>query len=220
MDSNITWESIISNEKSKDYYISLQKFLDSEYESKTIYPSRNLIYNALILTPLKSIKVVIIGQDPFINGEATGLSFSVPIDKKIPPTMRNILKELKNDININHSTDLTGWCSEGILLLNTILTVQSGKSLSHKNKGWEILTDVFIKEINNNLNNVVWVLWGKFAQSKKNIIDQSKHYIIETSHCSPLSATKTDKPFIGSKCFSRVNDYLISINKNPIDWTK
>jgi uracil-DNA glycosylase len=185
-----------------------------------IYPPRNLIYNALVLTPLESIKVVILGQDPYINGEATGLAFSVPTDYKMPPTMRNILKELKSDLDIDHGTDLTGWCSEGVLLLNTVLTVQAGKSLSHQNKGWETLTDVFIKEINDNCDGLVWWLAGKHAQSKIPMIDSSKHFIITTSHPSPLSATKTKEPFIGSKCFSRVNDYLVSVGKDPVDWSK
>jgi uracil-DNA glycosylase len=214
------WIDIIKKEQEKDYYITLRQFLNSEYESKVIYPPRNLIYNALVLTPLESIKVVILGQDPYINGEATGLAFSVPTDYKMPPTMRNILKELKSDLDIDHGTDLTGWCSEGVLLLNTVLTVQAGKSLSHQNKGWETLTDVFIKEINDNCDGLVWWLAGKHAQSKIPMIDSSKHFIITTSHPSPLSATKTKEPFIGSKCFSRVNDYLVSVGKDPVDWSK
>lgn len=214
------WYDLIIEERTKEYYQQLMQFLDVEYERTTVYPPRLNIFNAFILAPFNKIKVVWINQDPYINGEATGLALSVSNETRTPPTLKNILKELKSDLGIDHQNDLSGWAREGVLLLNTVMTVEAGKSLSHVNKGWETFTDVIIKKINSDLSGVVFLLCGRPAQSKKILINQDKHFIIETSHFSPLAATKTDKPAIGSKCFSRINNILIEQHKIPIDWSK
>lgn len=217
---DLTWIDIISDERQKEYYKQLMKFLDLEYEQKIIYPPRNNIFNAFILCPFNNIKVVILGQDPYFNGEAMGLSFSVSNSLKTPSSLKNIFKELKSDLNIDHQNDLSEWAKSGVLLLNTALTVEAGKPMSHANSGWTIFTDTIIHTISKNLNNVVFLLWGKPAQSKINLIDTSKHHIITSSHPSGLSATRTNEPFIGSKCFSRTNNYLTSNGREPIDWSK
>ena len=175
------------------------------------------IFKALEYTDYNDIKVVILGQDPYHGeGEAQGLSFSIPNDIRITPSLRNIFKELKNDLNIERTnTDLSDWAKQGILLLNAILTVCKDTPLSHKDKGWEIFTDEIIKKINEREEPVVFILWGNYARSKKKLITNKNHYIIESAHPSPLSASRG---FFDSKPFSKTNNILISINKESIRW--
>ena len=181
-----------------------------------IYPPSEDIFNALHLTPLKDVKVLILGQDPYHGlGEAHGLSFSVHNNVKMPPSLQNIFKELYSDIGIKRTnTDLTDWAKQGVLLLNSIMTVEQDKPVSHKDKGWEIFTDTIIKKLNEREKQIVFVLWGSFARSKKELITNKNHKIIESAHPSPLSASRG---FIGSKPFSKINEYLKNINKK-INW--
>lgn len=206
---------ILDEEFKKDYYIQLNNFLEKEYKNKTIYPKKEDIFNAFKYFNFEDLKVVILGQDPYHEeGQAMGLSFSVPNDIKRPPSLNNIFKELESDLNIkNENNDLTSWAKQGVLLLNTVLTVEQGLANSHKNKGWEIFTDNVIKYIDENKNNVVFILWGNNAREKKKII--KNNYIIESNHPSPLSACRG---FFGSKPFSRTNEYLKSKNINEIIW--
>ena len=186
--------------------------------NKTIYPSYKNIFRSLNLTSFKDVKVVIIGQDPYHGeNEANGLSFSINKEIKITPSLRNIFKELEDDLNIKRTnTDLQGWAKQGVLLLNSILTVEKDHPLSHSYIGWQEITNYIIKYINDNKKNVVFILWGNFAKEYKNIIDANKHYIIESAHPSPFSARRG---FFGSKPFSKTNNYLIKNNQSVIDWS-
>ena len=186
--------------------------------NKKIYPSYENIFRALNLTQFKDVKVVIIGQDPYHGeNEANGLAFSISKEVKITPSLRNIFKELKNDLNIDRTnTDLSSWAKQGVLLLNSILTVEKDTPLSHSNIGWQEITNYIIKYISSNKNNVVFILWGNFAKQYKDIIDSSKHLIIESAHPSPLSA---NRGFFNSKPFSRTNNYLKKNNQSVIDWS-
>ena len=189
------------------------------YETKEIFPPKNLIFNALKLTPYKNVKVVIVGQDPYHGvGEAHGLSFSVLDGVKIPPSLKNIYKELYSDLGIiaPNSGNLTKWAKQGVLLLNASLTVEKDKPNSHANIGWQPLTDYIIKILNNKEEPIVFILWGKFAQSKKMYITNPKHLIIESSHPSPYSANVS---FFGSRPFSKANSFLVKNNLEPIDWS-
>lgn len=191
--------------------------IKTEY-NKDIYPKKESIFKALELTPLKDVKVVILGQDPYHGeGQANGLSFSVNKGIKLPPSLRNIYKELEQDLGIPTPThgDLTNWSKQGVLLLNSVLTVEKGKPGSHKNMGWQEYTDGIIKQISEEKENIVFILWGKYAESKKELIDNNKHKIIISTHPSPFSARKG---FFGSKPFSRTNNYLKEHNKKEIDW--
>ncbi|PKN02727.1 uracil-DNA glycosylase [Candidatus Dojkabacteria bacterium HGW-Dojkabacteria-1] len=194
------------------------KILDSVDFDQTIYPSKELIFRALELTPFENIKVVILGQDPYHGeGEANGLAFSVNKGIKLPPSLRNIYKELESDLGIktpNHG-DLTSWASQGVLLLNSVLTVEKDRPASHRNIGWEEYTDSIIREISEKKENIVFILWGKYAQSKKDLIDVRKHLVISSPHPSPFSA---NRGFFGSKPFSTTNTYLKSKGKKEIDW--
>ena len=188
------------------------------YDNETIYPPKDLIFNALKLTPYKDVKVVIVGQDPYHGeGEAHGLSFSVQKGIKIPPSLQNIYKELQSDLGIEKAVygDLTKWAKEGVLLLNASLTVLKDKPNSHANIGWQPLTDYIIKKLNAKEEPIVFILWGKFAQSKKAFITNPKHLVIESSHPSPYSA---NYGFFGSKPFSRTNEFLKKNKIQPIDW--
>ena len=212
------WDDLLKEDFSSDNYQTLRDFLKTEYFSRTIYPPMGDIFNALKITPPEKVKAVILGQDPYHNeGQAMGLSFSVPVGQKLPPSLVNIYKELQSDLGINpvSNGDLTKWAKEGVLLLNTVLTVRAGNANSHAKKGWEVLTDSIIKKLSDNYKNIAFVLWGNNARSKKALIDKSKHYIVESAHPSPLSAYAG---FFGSKPFSKVNDYLTSCNKTIIDW--
>lgn len=213
------WDDVLSEEFDKPYYQNLRSFLDEEYKSKTIYPLPQNIYNALRLTSYKDTKVVILGQDPYHEpNQAHGLAFSVNKGVDIPPSLVNIYKELNDDLGlpIPKHGNLTCWASQGVLLLNTVLTVVAHKANSHKGRGWELLTDTIIRKLNDKKEPVVFILWGANARSKKQFINNPKHLIIESVHPSPLSAYNG---FFGSKPFSRTNNFLISNNLKPIDWS-
>lgn len=214
---NNNWDIILKDEYEKEYFKNLVDYINEEYNNKTVYPLKENIFKALEYTDYNDIKVVILGQDPYHGeGEAQGLSFSIPNDIKITPSLRNIFKELKNDLNIERTnTDLSDWAKQGVLLLNAILTVCKDTPLSHKDKGWEIFTDEIIKKINEREEPVVFILWGNYARSKKKLITNKNHYIIESAHPSPLSASRG---FFDSKPFSKTNDILISINNESIRW--
>ena len=212
------WDEILKDEFNKDYYQKLRSFLDDEYKTKTIYPKPQYIYNALRITSYMDTKVVILGQDPYHEeNQAHGLAFSVNKGIQIPPSLQNIYKELHNDLGCdipNHGY-LIKWTKQGVLLLNTVLTVQAHLANSHKNKGWEILTDTIIKKLNDKDKPVVFILWGSNARSKKQFINNPKHLIVESVHPSPLSAYNG---FFGSKPFSKTNNFLVANNITPIDW--
>ncbi len=196
------------------------ELVNHEYVTKTIYPPRNYIFNALKLTPFKNVRVVIMGQDPYHGeGEAHGLSFSVQKGIKVPPSLQNIYKELYDDLGIppRKDGDLTGWAKEGVLLLNAVLTVEKDKPASHRNLGWERLTDYIIKLVNQKEEPVVFILWGNFAKEKQKYITNPNHYIITSPHPSPFSARYG---FFGSKPFSKTNDFLKSKGLKEIKWAR
>ncbi len=211
------WDLILHDEMQKSYFKYIKDFIKEERLSKTIYPPAKDLFNAFKLTDFNDIKVVILGQDPYHGEkEAMGLSFSVRRGVRTPPSLRNIFKELKDDLKIEREdTDLSDWARQGVFLLNTVLTVEKDKANSHKDIGWEIFTDFVIKQINDKLNNVVFILWGRQARDKKRLITNPSHYIIESAHPSPLSAYNG---FFGSKPFSKTNDYLIKHNKSAINF--
>lgn len=212
------WNELLKDEFSKDYYLSLREFLKNEYTTKIIYPDKYDIFNALDYTSYKDVKVVILGQDPYHGpNQAHGLSFSVSPGVKIPPSLLNIYKELNSDLGcyIPNNGYLKKWADQGVLLLNTSLTVRAGEANSHKNKGWEIFTDKIISLINEKTDPVVFLLWGNNAINKKKLITNKQHLILSSAHPSPLSASRG---FFGSKPFSKINKFLISVNKAPIDW--
>lgn len=211
------WDNVLSLEYKKDYFIKLVNFVNKEYQEKTIFPEKNNIFNAFKLTDFQNVKVVILGQDPYHGvGEAQGLAFSVPDNIKMPPSLRNIFKELYDDTGIERSKkDLADWASQGVLLLNTVLTVEKDIAFSHKNKGWETFTDEVIKKLAASDRPIVFVLWGSSACSKKYLITNKKHLIIESAHPSPLSASRG---FFGSKPFSKINNYLKKNNIKEIRW--
>lgn len=207
-------EIIWNSEGFKKFY----KIIENEYNTKTIFPPKDYIFNALKLTPYSNTKVVIVGQDPYHGvGEAHGLSFSVQEGIKIPPSLQNIYKELKDDLNIpiHNKGDLTKWGKEGVLMLNAVLTVEKDKPASHRNLGWELLTDYIIKILNQKEEPVVFILWGNFAKEKTKFITNPNHYIITSPHPSPFSARNG---FFGSKPFSKTNNFLKSKNLKEIDW--
>ena len=196
----------------------MMNFLDRVYKDRTIYPDKDEIFKALELSDFYDTKVVILGQDPYYNyGQAEGLSFSVKSGVSLPPSLRNIYKELKNDlgIEISNNGSLISWARQGVLLLNASLTVEDKKPNSHKDIGWQIFTDEIISTLNSRKEPLVFILWGNFARSKKKLINNPNHLIIESSHPSPLSARRG---FFGSKPFSRTNDFLKSHNIKEIDW--
>lgn len=212
------WRDLLEDEFNKEYYQTLRNFLTNEYKTKTIYPDKYDIFNALHFTSYKDIKVVILGQDPYHGpGQAHGLSFSVNPGIKIPPSLLNIYKELNSDLGcyIPNNGYLKKWADQGVLLLNTSLTVRAGEANSHKSIGWEIFTDKIISLVNEKEAPVVFLLWGNNAIKKKNLITNKRHLILTSVHPSPLSASRG---FFGSKPFSKINNFLISINKKPIDW--
>ena len=214
---NNSWDNILSEEMNKSYFKYIKDFIKEERLSKTIYPPAADLFNAFKLTDFKDIKVVILGQDPYHGeNEAMGLSFSVRRGVRTPPSLRNIFKELNDDLGIERiDTDLSDWAKQGVFLLNTVLTVEKDKANSHKDIGWEIFTDFVIKEINDKLDNVVFILWGRYARDKKRLITNPNHYIIESAHPSPLSAYNG---FFGSKPFSKTNNYLKKKNKKEINF--
>ena len=214
---NEKWDLVLKDELEKDYFKKLGIFVKNEYKNKTIYPAYNNIFKALRLTDYDKVKVVILGQDPYHGvNEAHGLSFSVLEGVRRPPSLDNIFKELYSDLGIKReNNNLTDWALQGVLLLNSVLTVEKDKAFSHSNKGWEIFTDTIIERLNERNSPVIFVLWGNAARSKKALIDQNKHYIIESAHPSPLSASRG---FFGSKPFSRINKMLRDNNEKEIEW--
>ncbi|NKF08804.1 uracil-DNA glycosylase [Clostridium gasigenes] len=212
------WEHLLNNEFNNDYYINLRAFLVNEYNTKTIYPPMNNIFNALNFTSYKDVKVLILGQDPYHGpNQAHGLSFSVNIGEKIPPSLLNIYKELNNDLNcyIPNNGYLKKWADQGVLLLNSVLTVRAHTPNSHKNMGWEIFTDKIISLLNDKPEPIVFILWGNYALKKSFLITNKRHLIITSAHPSPLSASRG---FLGSTPFSKTNTFLSSIGVRPIDW--
>lgn len=211
------WRDILQDEIKQDYFKELEVFLTTEYQQQTIFPKKEDIFTALEATSYTNTQVVILGQDPYHgDNQAHGLSFSVLPSEKLPPSLKNIYKELDSDLNVSREDGfLLPWANQGILLLNTVLTVRKGQAHSHKNKGWEKLTDAVIKKLNLREDPVIFVLWGKPAQEKKAMIDTKKHYIIEAPHPSPLSAYRG---FFGSKPFSIINKLLIEQGKDIIQW--
>ena len=212
------WYDLLKDEFEKDYYKKLRTFLIEEYRHHTIYPNMYDIFNALNFTPYKDVKVVILGQDPYHGPQqAHGLSFSVQPDVKIPPSLVNIYKELHADLGcyIPNNGYLKKWADQGVLLLNTSLTVRAGEANSHRNIGWRTFTDKIIELLNQRQNPIVFILWGNNAISKEKFITNPQHYIIKSVHPSPLSASRG---FFGSRPFSKTNAFLIKNNKTPIDW--
>lgn len=212
------WQDLLSEEFDKDYYQNLRLFLINEYKNKTIYPNMKDIFNALNFTAYKDVKVVILGQDPYHGpNQAYGLAFSVQKGVKTPPSLVNIYKELNDDLGcyIPNNGYLKSWADQGVLLLNTVLTVRAHEANSHRKIGWEIFTNKIISLLNERKEPIVFILWGSPAIAKKKLITNSHHYIITSPHPSPLSAYRG---FFGSKPFSKTNDFLKSINIQPIDW--
>ncbi|MDO5568491.1 MAG: uracil-DNA glycosylase [bacterium] len=212
------WDEILKEEYKKEYFKNVVSFINKIYKEKEVYPPKSKILSALTMTDYDDVKVVILGQDPYHGkDEANGLCFSVSDGVKLPPSLKNIYLELYNDLHIeiaNHG-DLTKWAKEGVLLLNTVLTVEKDTPASHKNIGWEEFTDAIIKSINEKDTPVVFILWGNFAKSKKQYITNPKHLVIESSHPSPFSC---HYGFFGSKPFSKTNKFLKNNNLKEIDW--
>ena len=212
------FKNIIEDESKKEYYINLKKFVEEEYANKTIYPEKKNIYAALEKTPYENVKVVILGQDPYHGeGEAHGLSFSVCPGIKIPPSLKNIYKELNSELGcyIPNNGYLDKWAKQGVLLLNAVLTVQKDTPASHKGKGWEIFTDKIIEEINKKDEPVVFMLWGNFAKSKESLLTNPKHLVLSSAHPSPFSARHG---FFGNNHFKIANEFLEKNGLKPIDW--
>jgi uracil-DNA glycosylase len=212
------WSSLLEEEFNKPYYLQLREFLIEEYNTSAVYPDKHNIFNALHLTSFDQAKVIILGQDPYHGpDQAHGLSFSVQPGIKTPPSLQNMFKELHDDLgcNIPNNGYLVPWAKQGIVMLNTVLTVRAGSPNSHKGKGWETFTDKVIETLNNREEPLVFMLWGKHAQDKMELIQSSKHCIIMSPHPSPFSA---NRGFFGSKPFSRANQFLIKNGSTEIDW--
>ncbi|MGM5631709.1 uracil-DNA glycosylase [Apibacter raozihei] len=212
-----SWKKILASEFEKPYFTSLIEFVKNEYNTYTCFPKGKDIFKAFDLTPFNRVKVVILGQDPYHGvGQAMGLCFSVPEGIAFPPSLRNIMSELKTDLEIDlKSGNLTSWAEQGVFLLNATLTVRAHEAGSHQKKGWETFTDSVIEKISDEKENIVFVLWGSYAQQKINLIDTNKHFIIKSVHPSPLSA---HRGFFGSKPFSQTNQLLEAKKITPIHW--
>lgn len=220
MDCYTTWQSLIEHESEQDYFQEMMKLINLDRDNgKVIYPPECDIYTAFELTPMDNVKVVILGQDPYHGAnQAHGLSFSVLPGIKIPPSLRNMYKELCTDIKdfiVPNHGNLQSWAEQGVLLLNTVLTVEEGSAHSHAKYGWETFTDRVVKVLNDDNKNLVFILWGAHAQKKGKAIDRNKHLVLESAHPSPLSARRG---FFGSQHFSKTNRYLTELKKAPIDW--
>ena len=214
------WDGILKEELSSPSYLRLREFLKTEYFTRTVYPSMYDIFNSMKKTAFSSVKVVLLGQDPYHEeGQAMGLSFSVPKGVVKPPSLVNIFKEIENETGdkMSESGDLTGWAEQGVLLLNTVLTVRAHAANSHKGKGWEEFTDGIIKKISDGRDNVVFLLWGGNARAKKSLIDGTRHLILECAHPSPLSAYNG---FFGCGHFIKANEYLLKHGKTPVIWSR
>lgn len=213
-----SWRKVLSDQFEQPYFFTLTKFLEEEYQTQTIFPPQNEIFTALNLTPYDQVKVVILGQDPYHGGgQAQGLAFSVKNGVKIPPSLRNIYKEMETDVDIKPAShgNLMSWAHQGVLLLNTVLTVREGVAYSHRGQGWEQFTDEIIRKLNQREQPIVFILWGKPAQEKSKMIDLQRHAIISAPHPSPLSARRG---FFGSQPFSKTNQILKNWGEQPIDW--
>lgn len=213
-----TWQDLFSQEEQKEYYQNLMQFLDQEYKTKTIFPPREDLFTCFKLCPYDKVKVVILGQDPYHQpNQAHGLCFSVRKGVKIPPSLRNIYKELKSDLDIDMPTHgyLVDWAKQGVFMLNAVLSVECGKAGSHQKKGWEQFSDTVIQELNNRKEGIVFILWGNWAKKKAELITNPAHKILTAAHPSPLSAYHG---FFGSKPFSTTNQLLIEMGHTPIEW--
>jgi len=213
-----SWKKQLEGEFNKEYFIELTDFVRDEYRNRTIFPPGKLIFNAFDHTPFDKVKVVILGQDPYHNfGQAHGLAFSVNDGVQLPPSLINIFKEINTDtgVPVSQSGNLTRWADQGVLLLNATLTVEAHKAGSHQNKGWEMFTDAAIRKLAENRENIVYMLWGSYAQRKAAFIDPEHNLILQSPHPSPLSA---HRGFFGNKHFSKANEYLISKGLSPIQW--
>jgi uracil-DNA glycosylase len=214
-----SWKSVLKAEFEQPYFQNITNFLRTEKAAgKTIYPPEDLIFNAFEKTPVAAVKVVILGQDPYHKeGEAMGLSFSVPRGKRIPPSLINIYKEISSDLGLPKPShgDLTAWAEQGVFLLNAMLTVEAGKAGSHQKIGWQSFMDAVIKKLSDEKTGLVFMLWGNFAKNKKVLIDTSKHLVLESAHPSPLAGNA----FSGNKHFSKANNYLVQNGGKPIDWS-
>jgi uracil-DNA glycosylase len=212
-----TWKKVLKTEFEKPYWEALTKTVKDQYLTTTVYPPAKNIFRALDMCPLDKVKVVIIGQDPYHGAsQANGLSFSVNDGVHLPPSLQNIYKEIHNDLGITPllSGDLTRWASQGVLMLNSVLTVLANKPASHSGLGWEQFTDAVIMSLNENRSNIVYLLWGKYAQAKGEVIDRDKDLVLMSAHPSPYSATN----FFGNHHFSKCNEYLVENSMSPIDW--
>ena len=217
---NEEWYEMLKNEFEKPYFGELKHFLEAEKKQHCVFPPGSLVFESLNCTPISKLKVVLLGQDPYHgNGQAHGLCFSVQKGTPIPPSLKNIFKEIKSDLNIEQPLhgDLSQWASEGVFLLNTTLTVREGNAGSHQGKGWEIFTDEIIRILSIKKQNLVFILWGKHAQSKLNLIDLSKHFVLQAPHPSPFSAYNG---FFGCSHFSKCNHYLEAHDIKPINWQR
>ena len=213
-----SWQKALAEEFEKDYFLELAEKVRAAYSTNAVFPPPKLVFNAFNLCPLEKTRVVIIGQDPYHgHGQAHGLSFSVPTGVRIPPSLRNIYQELEDDLGLERSQsgNLEHWATEGVLLLNSALTVEKNKAGSHRQYGWEKFTDAVIKTISDQKKNIVFILWGNFAKEKESLIDSSKHLILTAAHPSPFSA---HSGFFGCKHFSQTNNYLKKHNQKPIKW--
>ena len=213
-----SWKEVLTDEFEKPYFAHIRTSLrEAKNQKKVIYPPGPLIFNAFNITPFSNVKVVILGQDPYHGpGQAMGLSFSVPQEVPAPPSLKNIFKEIKRDLDIdppNHG-DLTHWASQGVFLLNAMLTVEKGKAGSHRNIGWQSFTDAVIKTLSDHRDGLIFLLWGRFAQTKAPLINQLKHHVLESAHPSPLAGNR----FSGNSHFSRTNELLLGQGLSPIDW--
>jgi uracil-DNA glycosylase len=215
----MNWKTLIEQEQQKEYYQKLKTIIDKEYETTTVFPPKEKIFRAFNVTKYENLKVVILGQDPYHGaGQAQGLCFSTPASIPNPPSMQNIFKEIAQDLGHPSSVldgDLTPWAKQGVLLLNTTLTVQEAKPKSHYGLGWEIFTDTIVKHISENFEGIIFLLWGAPAIAKSNLIDKKKHFILTAPHPSPLSAYRG---FFGSKHFSKTNEILKNEGKEELSW--
>lgn len=214
-----SWKEVLQTEFEKSYFIELMKFLDDEYKHQLVYPKQSLMFQAFNSCPFEKVKVVIIGQDPYhTKGMADGMCFSVPeCIGKLPPSLKNIFKELNEDIGLNKGTNgnLEAWAKQGVLLMNTVLTVRESEADSHAGRGWEHFTDAVIRELNARKKNVVYILWGNKAQMKASVVDENNNLVLSGPHPSPLSA---HRGFFGGKYFSKTNDFLRTISVKEISW--
>lgn len=213
-----SWKEVLKDEFLSPYFAEIkQHYLKAKSQGAILYPPAKLLFNAFNLTPFDKVKVVLLGQDPYHQpNQAMGLSFSVPYGVRIPPSLQNIYKELQADLGIppSKSGDLSHWAREGVLLLNSILSVEGGKPTSHQHFGWQHFTDAVIAQINARCNGIVFLLWGNYAKAKKALIDTNKHFVLEAAHPSPLARSG----FLGCRHFSKTNEILLSLGKTPIHW--